>query len=64
MSPADFTVDDDPTPHQTPETIRLTPGPHRIHFTNSRLGVSRTVTIVVPADRDLKHVEPLDAPPP
>ncbi len=57
---ADFTVDDDPTPHQTPETISLSPGPHRIHFTNAPLGVTRTVTIDVPADRDIKHVEPLE----
>lgn len=57
---ADFTVDDDPTPHQTPETIALPPGPHRIHFSNARLGVTRTVTIDVPPDRDIKHVEPLE----
>ncbi len=59
---ADFTVDDDPTPRQTPETLELTPGRHRIHFSNPRLGVTRTVVIDVPSDRDLKHVEALDAP--
>ncbi len=57
---ADFTVDDDPTPHQTPETIELPPGRHRIHFANARLGVTRTVVIEVPVDRDLRHVEPLE----
>jgi hypothetical protein len=59
---ANFTVDDDPTPHETPETIELAPGAHRIHFSNHQLGVTRTVTIDVPTDRDIKHVEALDAP--
>jgi hypothetical protein len=59
---ANFTVDDDPTPRETPETIQLPPGPHRIHFSNRQLGVTRTVTIDVPTDRDIKHVEALDAP--
>jgi hypothetical protein len=57
---ANFTVDGDPTPHQTVETLPLAPGPHRIHFSNPQLHVERDVTIDVPADRDLKFVEPLD----
>lgn len=54
-----FTVDGDPSPHQTVETIELAPGPHRIHFKHPTLGVERDVTIDVPVDRDLKHVEDL-----
>ncbi len=59
---ADFTVEGDPTVHQTPETVRLSPGPHRVTFRNPQLGVERTVTIVVPADRDHRHVEHLSNP--
>jgi serine/threonine-protein kinase len=58
---ADFTIDDDPTPYQTPETVVLRPGPHRIHLRNPTLGVERTIVLDVPADRDLRHLERLDA---
>ncbi len=57
---ADFTVDDDPTPHQTPETLSLPPGPHRIHLRNPTIAVERTITLDVPADRDVRHVERLE----
>jgi tRNA A-37 threonylcarbamoyl transferase component Bud32 len=56
---ANFTVDDDPAPHQTVETLELSSGTHRIHFANPALGVERTVTIQVPVEGELKHVEDL-----
>ena len=54
-----FTVDDGPTQYETIHTLELVPGAHRIHFTNPPMRVARDVTIVVPADRDLDHVEDL-----
>jgi tRNA A-37 threonylcarbamoyl transferase component Bud32 len=54
-----FRVDDDPVQHQTPEAIQLTPGRHTVHFTNPELRVERVIVLEVPADRDLRHVEPM-----
>jgi hypothetical protein len=54
-----ITVDGRGPEHETITTIELTPGPHRLHFRNPELGVEREVTIVVPADRDIDHVEDL-----
>ncbi|MBA3451789.1 MAG: serine/threonine protein kinase [Deltaproteobacteria bacterium] len=54
-----FTVDNDPTQHETMKTLQLAPGKHRIQFSNPVLKVERTVTIEVPEDRDLAHVERL-----
>jgi hypothetical protein len=54
-----FTIDGDETQHETVKTVRLSPGPHRIHFSNPVMKVERSVTIEVPADRDLNHVERL-----
>jgi serine/threonine protein kinase len=46
--------------HETPSTIELTPGPHRIHVWNPELHVERDITINVPADRDtMNYSEPL-----
>jgi serine/threonine-protein kinase len=56
---ANFTVDGDPTSHETIKTIQLAPGPHTIHFDNPVLGIKRDVVIEVPADRDISHVERL-----
>ena len=56
---ANFTVDDDPTAHQTMENLQLTDGPHTIHFVNPQLGVSRDKLIEVGPDRDLRFVERL-----
>ncbi|MCE9576242.1 MAG: hypothetical protein K8W52_24040, partial [Deltaproteobacteria bacterium] len=56
---ANFTIDDNPTQHQTPETVELGPGRHVVHFDNPELHVARDVTIDVPVDRDLRHVEPM-----
>jgi hypothetical protein len=56
---ANFTVDDDPAPHQTVENLQLTDGPHTIHFVNPQLGVSRDKLIEVGPDRDLRFVERL-----
>jgi len=56
---ANFTIDDDPSVHQTPETVRLPPGPHRFHFHNPQLDLDRTIDLEVPTDRDLRHVERL-----
>ncbi|HEY4183285.1 MAG TPA: serine/threonine-protein kinase [Kofleriaceae bacterium] len=54
-----FTVDNDPTQHQTIKTIDLTPGPHVIHFSNPILGINRDRSIDVPTDHDPKIVERL-----
>ncbi len=54
-----FTVDGGSTEYETISTVELAPGPHRIRFVNPTLKVTRDVTIVVPADRDLDHVEDL-----
>ena len=53
-----FTVDGGPR-LQTPQLLELAPGPHRIHFENPVLSVERTITLDVPADRDISYVEPL-----
>jgi serine/threonine protein kinase len=50
---------------ETPSTIELTPGPHRIHVWNPELHIERDITIHVPADRDtLTYSEPLQPPAP
>jgi eukaryotic-like serine/threonine-protein kinase len=55
-----FAADGDSTRHETPSTIELTPGPHRIHVWNPELHVERDITINVPADRDtMNFSEPL-----
>ncbi|HEV7555134.1 MAG TPA: protein kinase [Kofleriaceae bacterium] len=54
-----FTVDDDPTSHQTVDQVMLSPGPHRIHFKNPQLRLEREITLDV-ADHDLSHVEKLE----
>jgi len=54
-----FWIDAEPTRHETPETIDLLPGKHRIHFVNETAHVDRTITLDVPPDRDIKHVETL-----
>jgi serine/threonine protein kinase len=56
---ARFTIDSDPAPHETPETVVLAPGKHIIHFENPEMAIRRDVPIVVPADRDLAYVENL-----
>lgn len=56
---ADFTIDDAAEVHQTPETVRLSPGRHTLHFVNPVLGVHVDRVIEVPADRDLRHLERL-----
>jgi hypothetical protein len=55
-----FTVDDDATRHETPETVELTPGPHVLHFDNPTLHIQRTTPIDVPADHDTGYVEHMD----
>ncbi|MGN6103942.1 MAG: serine/threonine-protein kinase [Kofleriaceae bacterium] len=56
---ATFTVDGGSTSYETIATIQLAPGTHRLVFSNPQLKVERAVTIDVPADRDLDHVEDL-----
>ena len=58
-----YTADDNTTRHETPGTIDLTPGPHRLHVWNPELHVERDITINVPADRDaMNYSEPLQPP--
>ncbi|MEJ7596396.1 MAG: protein kinase [Kofleriaceae bacterium] len=52
-----FTIDGDPTRHETPMTLRLAVGAHRVTFSNPELGVSRTVTVNVPEEGEARHVE-------
>lgn len=61
MTPwAYYTADEDGTRHETPGTIDLTPGPHRLHVWNPELHVERDIVINVPADRDaMNYSEPL-----
>jgi len=55
-----WTVDDDPTPHTSPERIELSVGAHKIHFTgNPHFKADKTITLDVP-DHDVSHVETLD----
>ena len=56
---ATFTVDSGTTQYETISTIELAPGRHTIHFSNPQLGVERDVSIEVPNDRDIDHVEDL-----
>ena len=55
-----FTVDGDPKEYETPMSLKLTVGPHRVTFRNPELNVSRTVTITVPPDDDGRHVEKMN----
>jgi len=57
-----YTADGTSTRHETPSTIELAPGPHRLHVWNPELHVERDITINVPADRDtMTYSEPLQA---
>jgi hypothetical protein len=56
---ATFTVDGGATKYETISTIDLAPGTHKLHFSNPQLGIERDVTIDVPSDRDIDHVEDL-----
>jgi hypothetical protein len=55
-----FTVDGDPKQHETPKLLELPVGPHRLTFTNPQLGISRTVTVTVPAEGDARYVEKMN----
>lgn len=55
-----FTVDNDPKQHETPAMLELSVGTHRVTFANPQLGVSRTVTVVVPAQGEARHVEKMN----
>jgi hypothetical protein len=58
-----YRVDDDPTQHETPSTIELAPGPHKLHVWNPQLGIERDIVLHVPADRDtMSYSEPLRPP--
>ena len=57
---ANVRIDNDPTEHETPVTLELTVGPHKVTFTNPTLGVDRTVTVTVPAEGPARHVENLE----
>ena len=59
---ANFTIDHDPTLHQTIDTLELRAGRHTLHFSNAQLGIERDVVIEVPPDYDIKHVTNLREP--
>jgi len=55
-----YTTDEDSAQRETPGTVDLTPGRHRIHVWNPQLHVERDIVIDVPADRDsMNYSEPL-----
>ncbi len=55
-----YTADENGERHETPGTIDLTPGPHRLHVWNPELHVERDIVLQVPADRDtMNYSEPL-----
>jgi hypothetical protein len=55
-----YTADDDTTRYETPSTIELAPGRHRLHVWNPELHVERDITITVPDDREtMNYSEPL-----
>jgi len=55
-----YTADGSSTRHETPSTIELAPGPHRLHVWNPELHVDRDITINVPADQEtMTYSEPL-----
>jgi len=55
-----YTADDSGERHETPGTIELTPGTHRLHVWNPELHVERDIVLQVPADRDtMNYSEPL-----
>jgi tRNA A-37 threonylcarbamoyl transferase component Bud32 len=57
-----YTTDEDTSRHETPSTVELTPGRHRVHVWNPELHVERDITINVPADRDaMNYSEPLQS---
>jgi serine/threonine protein kinase len=58
-----YTTDEDTGRHETPSTVELTPGRHRLHVWNPELHVERDITINVPADREaMNYSEPLQSP--
>ncbi|HET9627617.1 MAG TPA: hypothetical protein VFP84_39945, partial [Kofleriaceae bacterium] len=55
-----YTTDVDLARHETPSTVELPPGPHRLRVWNPELHVEREIMINVPADRDtMNFSEPL-----
>jgi hypothetical protein len=55
-----YTTDEDGTQRETPSTVDLTPGRHRIHVWNPQLRIERDIIINVPTDRDtMNFSEPL-----
>ena len=52
-----FTVDDNPTQHETPDTLHLPAGAHTVHF--SRGQVTRNTAITVPESDGLTVLEDL-----
>jgi serine/threonine protein kinase len=60
LTPWAYYSAEDGAHHETPSTIELAPGPHKIHVWNPQLHVERDITINVPADRDtMNYSEPL-----
>jgi hypothetical protein len=56
-----FTVDGDPTQHESGEPIQLTAGPHTIHFVGQpHFQTDKTVTITVPDDDSFRQSFPLE----
>ncbi len=55
-----YTADGDSARHETPSTVELAPGKHKLHVWNPELHVERDITLTVPADRDsMNYSEPL-----
>jgi serine/threonine protein kinase len=55
-----YMVDNDSVRHETPATVELAPGPHRLHVWNPELHIERDIALDVPADREtMNYSEPL-----
>ncbi|MEZ4358771.1 MAG: serine/threonine-protein kinase [Kofleriaceae bacterium] len=54
---AHFQIDGDPKTYETPATLELTLGAHRVHFVNPALGITKDVTIRVGLEGPASHVE-------
>jgi hypothetical protein len=55
-----YTADNNGERHETPGTLELTPGAHRLHVWNPELHIERDIVLQVPADRDtMTYSEPL-----
>jgi hypothetical protein len=54
---AHFTIDGQARVYETPATVELTLGPHRVRYENPTLGLVEEVTIEVRAEGPASHLQ-------